>query len=75
MHSSGYWFFAMLLMILFFGFTIWSVIRIVDRSIYSRHQELKSPQLPNALEVLDLRLAKGEISPEDYVVAKSHLKK
>jgi uncharacterized membrane protein len=74
MHSSGYWFFAMILMFLFFGIVVWSIIRIVDRSLHSRQQEPKSALLPTALEVLDLRLAKGEISLEDYVVAKSHLK-
>lgn len=75
MQNSSLWFFAMLLMFLLFGVIIWVIIRTLGHSNQSRlHQEVKSTQSPSALEVLDMRLARGEISTEDYLLAKSHLK-
>ena len=78
MNNSVFGIFGMVLMVILFIVLVWVVFRIVDHGshTHARHEmnhELKN--LPTALDVLDMRLAKGEISPEEYATLKEHLKK
>ncbi len=76
MYGSGYAIFGLLIMVLFISTFVWLIIKIVghgsdsSRHQLSPHQEKASSQ---ALDHLNMRLAKGEISPEEYTTIKSHL--
>ena len=68
----------MVLMAVFFVLLVWLIFRVVDHGSHSdRHHgsvvESKGSSL--AVEHLNMRLAKGEVSAEEYVTLKEHLLK
>ena len=78
MNGSGYAIFGMILMIILFAVLIWVIFRVVDHGSHvERHHgpadTSKSSTL--ALEHLNMRLAKGDISVEEYAILKEHLMK
>jgi uncharacterized membrane protein len=57
---------------------LWVIFRIVEHGshTHAQHENVNYlKNLPTAVEVLDMRLAKGEISAEEYNTLKEHLKK
>lgn len=78
MNGSGYAIFGMILMLILFAVLIWVIFRVVDHGSHvERHHGLadtsKSSTL--ALEHLNMRLAKGEVSVDEYAILKEHLTK
>ena len=76
MNNSGYAIFGMIFMGLLLIVSVWVIFRVVDRGSHnhSHVEALKhSNSGPTALEVLDMRLAKGEISADEYTALKKHL--
>jgi len=61
--DGGWWVLMAVGMVLFWGLIVAGIVWIV-REISSSRQGDQAPADP--LSVLDLRLAKGEISPEEY---------
>lgn len=51
-------------MVAFWGLVIWGVWYLFTG--WSRQSHLEQPPAPPAKQILDERLARGEISPEDY---------
>lgn len=58
--GAGWWILMALLMVVFWGLVIVGVV-LLARSLTDGDQRARS-----AIEVLDHRLASGEISPEEY---------
>ena len=78
MNGSGYAIFWMVLMAVFFVLLVWLIFRVVDHGAHSdRHHGsvVESKGLSPAVEHLNMRLAKGEVSAEEYVTLKGHLLK
>ena len=76
MDSPGYAIFGMIFMVILFILAVWIIVRIVERGSHNHPHigNLKhSESGPAALEVLDMRLAKGEISADEYLALKKHL--
>lgn len=78
MNGSGYAIFGLIAMVLFFLALVWLIVKIVGHGSDSHghhvaaHQDKTSSQ---ALDHLNMRLAKGEIAPDEYLVLKEHLLK
>ena len=65
-------------MVIFFLVLIWVIFRVVDHGAHSeRHHGNSENSKPSsaALDFLNMRLAKGEVSAEEYTVLKEHLQK
>lgn len=78
MNGSGYALFAIGFMIIFFLFLIWLIFRVVDHGSHSHRHDLhqdKSNNSSAAQEHLNMRLARGDISTEEYAILKEHLRK
>ena len=77
MHNSGYAIFGMVFMVVLFILGVWVIVRIVDRGSHNHPHGERLNHSKNsstaALEHLDMRLAKGEISADEYVTLKKHL--
>lgn len=64
---------SMFLSIAFFALVIYLLVRLFERG---RHTGLRHMgHGPSPLEILDMRLARGEISKDDYIVARELLEK
>ncbi|MEI6844931.1 MAG: hypothetical protein WCK79_06510 [Actinomycetes bacterium] len=73
MHNSGYGIVMMILCIALFVSAIWLLARLFNRP---KHHDVKTPPISQGrtpLEVIDMRLAKGEMSKDDYLVAQQLL--
>jgi len=75
MHDSGYGIVMMFLAILFFVAFAWLVIRVAGHSRTTNEVSVPKSHNPSALEIIDMRLAKGEMSKDDYIVARELLEK
>lgn len=78
MNGTGYAIFGMVLMVLFFLLIIWVIFRVVEHDSHSDryHGNIDvSKSASPALEHLNMRLARGEVSVEEYVILKEHLLK
>jgi uncharacterized membrane protein len=78
MNGSGFAIFGMVLMVLFFGILVWVIVRTIEHGSHQNRHSFDSHQphySSEALGHLDMRLAKGEISPEEYNSLKGHIKK
>lgn len=75
MHNAGYGVVMMVLGILFIVLMTWAVIRLIDRPRQSSAPAAFQPHNSSPLEIIDIRLAKGEISKDDYLVARELLEK
>lgn len=64
--GGGAWVFMGLGMIIFWGLVIFGVVWLVRTLTEHRGPTLNRRGEPSALEVLDLKLAEGSISVEDY---------
>lgn len=62
--GAGWWILMMALMILFWGLVVAGVVWLVRGAPESRAPFSATRETP--LEILDRRLAAGEISPEEY---------
>ena len=60
--GAGWWILMMVMMVVFWGLVILGVVWLV-RSLGTGHHHHHGT---NAIEVLDSRLAHGEISPDEY---------
>ena len=60
--GAGWWVLMALLMVVFWGLVIFGVVWLV-RSLSG---DRRRPDRASALDVLDHRLASGEISPDEY---------
>lgn len=60
--GAGWWILMMVLMVVFWGLVILGVVWLV-RSLATGHHPQRGS---SAIEVLDSRLAHGEISPDEY---------
>jgi len=61
--SSGWWILMAIMMIVFWGGIIWFAITLVQRP---RHNSQIEVARKTAHEILDKRLARGEIELDDY---------
>lgn len=61
--GAGWWILMMLGMVIFWGLVILGIVWVV-RELAGRHEH--GPASLSPLDVLDRRLAEGEISPEEY---------
>ena len=78
MHNNGYAFFGVAIMVLLIAILVWVVVRAFDHGPrYGRHGEHPRPEhrSSEALAHLDMRLAKGEITGDEYAAIKEHLKR
>jgi uncharacterized membrane protein len=80
MNGNGYTLIGILVMILFLLVLGWILIRAFDHKSqqHGHHDGGHHPhphQPSEALAHLDMRLAKGEISGEEYAAIKEHLKR
>lgn len=75
MHNAGFGVIMMILGTLSIVLMTWAVIRALDRPRNGGAPTSFQPQNPTPLEIIDLRLAKGEISKDDYLVARELLEK
>lgn len=76
MNGSGYAIFWMVLMAVFFVLLVWLFFRLVDHGSHSNTHHgstVESKGSSPALEHLNMRLAKGEVSAEEYATLKPHL--
>ena len=76
MDSPGSSIIGMILMVALFILGVWVIVRIVERGSHNHPHGgnfKHSDSGPAALEVLDMRLAKGEISADEYLALKKHL--
>ncbi len=76
MGDSGYAIFGVIFMLIFALVLIWVVIRVIDRGSNSSGHSKNANRHGNsseALEHLNMRLAKGEIPVEEYKLLKEHL--
>jgi len=76
MNGSGYAIFGTIAMVLFFAVLVWVLVRMVGHSSQSNSQPsspVKNSVSGEALDHLNMRLAKGEIAVEEYNVLKQHL--
>ena len=76
-HDHGdhhWWMFALLVVavVAFIGLAVWAIIAF-SRAANARTAALTADGGPGAKELLDQRLAKGDISPEDYEARKKLL--
>jgi putative membrane protein len=60
--GAGWWILMALMMVAFWGLVIVGIVWLVRTLIAERH----GPRGANPIELLDRRLASGEISPEEY---------
>ncbi len=60
--GAGWWILMAFLMVVFWGLVVVGVVWLVR----SLADSARGPRQANALEVLDHRLASGEITPEEY---------
>jgi putative membrane protein len=68
MAYGGFWLmlvFALIFAVLI-GVAVYVVLRTVNQQQTATSAGTVEPHVPSPLEVLDLRLARGEISPEEY---------
>ncbi len=78
MNGSGYAIFGLAAMFIFFGILAWVIVKMVGHDSHSGAHHDHSNHSRNSSEALDhlnMRLAKGEIQPEEYTILKSHLSK
>jgi uncharacterized membrane protein len=68
MTYGGLW--MMLLIALVVAVLLGAAIYVALRAVNAQPQISAQPGAPSAREVLDLRLARGEISPEEYTAAR-----
>jgi putative membrane protein len=68
MTYGGFW--MMLLIALVVAVLLGVAIYVALRAVNPQPQVSATPPAPSPREVLDLRLARGEISPEDYSAAR-----
>jgi putative membrane protein len=68
--GAGWWILMTLGMVVFWGLVILGIVWLV-RSLGGDHQGHAGG---SALEILDRRLASGEISPDDYRERRAHLR-
>ena len=77
MDSLGSSIIGMILMVALFILGVWVIVRIVERGSHNHpHGESLNHSKNSstaAIEHLDMRLAKGEISADEYVTLKKHL--
>ena len=76
--GSGYHIVGMIAMVAFFALLVWILLRFVGPSSHSENSAKgsgKSSEPSAALEHLDMRLAKGELPAEEYIVLKEYLLK
>jgi putative membrane protein len=68
MHSGGWWIIGAIVMMLFMGGMMWMMMQGMGRGWSKRWSApgQRPPTTESALEVLERRLAEGEISVEDY---------
>ena len=72
-YSSATHLLGMLLLFAFLGLLVWIVFRVLDGPTSKNGSRKGSGDSP--LEILDRRLAMGEVSKDDYIVAKELLQK
>ena len=60
--GAGWWILMAFLMVVFWGLLIVGVVWLARSSMSERHR----PDQGSAIDILDRRLAGGEISPEEY---------
>ena len=72
-HMYGFGLLSMFLSIAVFALVIYLLLRIFDRGRHHGPRHMGSG--PTPLEILDMRLARGEISKDDYIVARELLEK
>ena len=72
-YSSATHLLGMLLLFAFIGLVAWLAFRVLDRPSGKSGSRKASGDSP--LEILDRRLAMGEVSKDDYIVAKELLQK
>ncbi|MBK5096411.1 MAG: SHOCT domain-containing protein [Gemmatimonadetes bacterium] len=60
--GGGWWIAMVIAMVLFWGLVAYWLVRAFG----SRRDQRPGPGSSDALEILDCRLAEGEISPEEY---------
>ncbi len=63
--GAGWWILMAAMMVVFWGLVILGVVWLI-RSFAPGHHHSHAAHGGSALEVLDRRLAQGEISPEEY---------
>lgn len=68
MTYSGLW--TMLLVGLLLAVLVGAALYVALRAVNAAPQVSAQPAAPSPREVLDLRLARGEISPEEYAAAR-----
>ena len=78
MNGSAYAIFGLIAMVLFISTLVWLIVKIVGHGSDSgRHTEAVTQNKTSnpVLDHLNMRLAKGEIAPDEYLVLKEHLTK
>jgi uncharacterized membrane protein len=73
MHNSGYGIVMMIFGILLLSAFFVLIFRAMDRPQHVAARKNSKSQSQSALEIIDIRLAKGEMSKEDYVTARELL--
>lgn len=73
--GPGYGMFGLFMMLLFFAVIIAAVAILVRRPMFYRRMHDHEGHRSNALEILEERLARGEIDIEDYNTRKQALKR
>lgn len=63
--GAGWWVLMVVAMMLFWGVVIGLVVWLV-RGGLTRNDQAAGPPAQSPLELLDQRLASGDVSPEDY---------
>ena len=64
--GAGWWIVMSLGMIAFWALVIWAVAAAARGTFADRRRQDSSTTEPGPLEILQRRLARGEISPEEY---------
>jgi len=78
MNGSAYGIIGMFIMVLFFIGLVWIIVSFTQHGSKSGHHHqgpMGGTNSSAALDHLNMRLAKGDISSEDYLNLKEHLAK
>jgi uncharacterized membrane protein len=78
MSGTGYTIFSSIVIVVLFVVMVWIIIKIIEHGAHiSRNHESSNHDRSSsaAMDHLNMRLATGEISVEDYTILKEHLLK